>query len=231
MWTCPKCNREFKNKEQDHFCSEAPKTIDEYINIQPLETQEILQKVRETIRIAAPNATEKISWQMPTFWQSENLIHFASFKKHLGIYPGEMTDCPFEDRLQGYHRTKGAIQFPYNKPIDYELIRDITLWRVSCVQEKNAINDKIYEFDAVIKPTEKGVYVEFPYDIRTEFGKGRVKVHATFDGEHYDGSIVNMGVKNPDGTVCYIIGVLKDIRKKIGKQVGDSVRVTIKERE
>jgi len=71
----------------------------------------------------------------------------------------------------------------------------------------------------------------FHYDVRKEFGKGRVKVHATFDGEPYDGSIVNMGIKNTDGSVCYIIGLRKDIREKIGKQPGDTVKVTIKERE
>jgi len=76
-----------------------------------------------------------------------------------------------------------------------------------------------------------GAYVPFPYDVREEFGKGRVKVHATFDGEPYDGSVVNMGVKNPDGSVCYIIGILKDIRAKIGKQPGDTVHVTIRERK
>ena len=70
-----------------------------------------------------------------------------------------------------------------------------------------------------------------PYDIREEFGKGRVKVHATFDGEPYDGSVVNMGVKNEDGSVCYIIGLRKDIRLRIGKQPGDTVYVTIQERE
>jgi len=95
------------------------------------------------------------------------------------------------------------------------------------------MTDRIYKFDAVIKKVfdMDGAYVEFPYDIKTEFGKGRVKVLATFDGEPYDGSIVNMGVKNADGSVCYIIGIRKDIRTKIGKQAGDSVRVTIKERE
>ena len=94
------------------------------------------------------------------------------------------------------------------------------------------MNPKLYEYDAEIKPADKGgAYVEFPYDIRKEFGKGRVKVHATFDGEPYDGSIVNMGVKNPDGSICYILGILKDIRKKIGKQPGDSVHVTVREAE
>ena len=90
---------------------------------------------------------------------------------------------------------------------------------------------KIYEYEAVIQPGDKGgAYVVFPYDIRAEFGKGRIKVRATFDGVYYDGSIVNMGVKNADGSVCYIIGVLKEIRAKIGKQAGDSIKVTIQER-
>ena len=96
------------------------------------------------------------------------------------------------------------------------------------------MNEKVYEYDAVILSSESGkggAYVPFPYDIRTEFGKGRVKVHATFDGEPYDGSVVNMGLKNPDGSVCYVIGILKEIRAKIGNQPGDSVRVTIRERE
>ena len=96
------------------------------------------------------------------------------------------------------------------------------------------MSDKIYEYDAVIKSSEigkGGAYVTFPYDLRTEFGKGRVKIRATFDGEPYDGSIVNMGVKNDDGSVCYIIGILKSIRAKIGKQPGDAVWVTVRERE
>jgi len=94
------------------------------------------------------------------------------------------------------------------------------------------MNPKIYEYDAVIHKVDgiDGAFVTFPYDIRAEFGKGRVKAHATFDGVAYDGSIVNMGVKNDDGSVCYIIGLRKDIRAEIGKQAGESVRVTVKER-
>lgn len=85
------------------------------------------------------------------------------------------------------------------------------------------------KYKAVIKPVPEkgGAYVEFPYDIKKEFGKGRLKVHATFDGEPYDGSIVNMGIKNEDGSVCYIIGIRKDIREKIGRQPGDEIEVTI----
>ena len=94
------------------------------------------------------------------------------------------------------------------------------------------MNEKLFEYEEVIRPADRsGAYVPFPYDIRAEFGKGRVKVRATFDGEPYDGYIVNMGVKNADGSVCYIIGILKEIRSKIKKQPGDAVRVTIRERE
>ena len=91
------------------------------------------------------------------------------------------------------------------------------------------MDDRVYDFEAVIQkvPDIDGAYVAAPFDIKAEFGKGRVKVHATFDGEPYDGSIVNMGVKNPDGSICYILGIRKEIRAKIGKQAGDTVRVTI----
>jgi uncharacterized protein YdhG (YjbR/CyaY superfamily) len=139
MWQCPKCGREFKNTNQDHYCGQI-NTIDEYIADQPDEVQPILQGIRETIRASAPNATEKISWRMPTFWQGENLIHFAAFKKHIGIYPGDLTLVPFEERLVGYRRTKGAIQFPISEPIDHALIADLTAWRLSCVESKGKTN-------------------------------------------------------------------------------------------
>ncbi|MBP5677062.1 MAG: DUF1905 domain-containing protein [Bacteroidales bacterium] len=71
-------------------------------------------------------------------------------------------------------------------------------------------------------------YIVVPIDIRKEYGKGRLKVEATFDGEPYSGSVVNMGVKDADGNVCYIIGITKAIRQKIGKTFGDSVSVEIK---
>ena len=86
---------------------------------------------------------------------------------------------------------------------------------------------KVYEFEAVILkvPDIDGAYIEFPYDVREEFGKGRVKVHATFDGEPYDGSLVRMKTRN------HIVGIRKDIRAKINKQPGDRINVTITERE
>ena len=89
----------------------------------------------------------------------------------------------------------------------------------------------IYEYDAVLRelPDNGGAYVAFPWNVRMEFGRGRVKVHAVFDGVPYDGSIVNMGVRNPDGSVCYVIGVLKSIRQKLGKHDGDTIHVVIRE--
>lgn len=89
------------------------------------------------------------------------------------------------------------------------------------------MNMKVYTFDAEIKkvPDIDGAYIEFPYDVREEFGKGRVKVRATFDDVSYDGSLVRMG------TSGHIIGIRKDIRQQIGKQPGDIIKVTIKERE
>ena len=92
---------------------------------------------------------------------------------------------------------------------------------------------RTYEYYTTIKkvPDIDGAYIEFPYDLRKEFGKGRVKVYAEFDGESYAGSIVNMGVKNTDGTICYIIGIKKEIRKKINKNFGDKIKVKIWERE
>lgn len=134
MWTCPKCGREFINTEQEHFCSDVS-TIDGYISAQALEVQPILQSIRETIRATAPGAVEKIAWQMPTFWQGENLVHFAAFKKHIGLYPGGEAVGVFGERLTGYKTSKGAIQFPLERPVDHELIADIVRWRVKQVEQ------------------------------------------------------------------------------------------------
>ena len=93
-------------------------------------------------------------------------------------------------------------------------------------QRRFEYNDIIHEV-----PDSGGAYVIFPWNIREEFGMGRVKVHAEFDGIPYDGSIVNMGVKDENGNVCYIIGLLKSVRKQLNKGEGDSVHVVIRERE
>jgi len=102
--------------------------IDQYISDQREDIQPILHQVRETLRSALPEADERISWRMPTYWKDKNIIHFAAFKNHLGIYPGDKAILNFQDRLLDYPFSKGAIQFPYDRPIPLDLIRDIALW-------------------------------------------------------------------------------------------------------
>ena len=109
----------------------AELTIDGYIAQFPEEVQAILRNVRATIRENAPDATEKISYGMPCYWKGGALIYFAAMKNHLGIYPANSGVAAFADRLAGYKTSKGAIQFPWGKPIPYDLIAEITRFRVS----------------------------------------------------------------------------------------------------
>lgn len=101
----------------------------------------------------------------------------------------------------------------------------LTIYR-KVSEQRGVMNEKCYQFEAVIQkvPDIDGAYIDFPFDVKKEFGKGRVPVHATFDGEPYDGSLVRMG------TPGHIIGIRKDIRAKIAKQPGDRIFVTIQER-
>jgi uncharacterized protein YdhG (YjbR/CyaY superfamily) len=111
-------------------------TIDEYIALFSDDIQRILKKVRETIRREAPLAQEKISYRMPTFYQGENLIHFAAMKHHIGLYPGAEAVAVFAPRLTKYKTSKGAIQFPLSEPVPYELIAEITRFRVKAAAGK-----------------------------------------------------------------------------------------------
>ncbi len=231
-----KSNRNTKSNPGSQEENPVYTNFEEYFALFPEDVREILEKIRKTIRGVAPEATEKISWQMPTFWQKENLIHFAAMKNHIGIYPGAMGVQVFADKLTGYKTSKGAIQLPLSQPIPYELIEEITRYRVKEAtgarevkgndSSEAALSEELCEFEAVIKkvPDIDGAYVEIPFDVKERYGKGRVPVHATFDGEPYDGSLVKM--KTP----CHILGIRKEIREKIGKQPGDTVKVTLKER-
>ena len=112
-------------------------TVDEYVALFPAEMQDMLQKLRETIREAAPGAQEKISWQMPTYHLKQNLVHFAVNKNHIGFYPSPSGVEAFADRLAGYKTIKGGIQFPLSEPIPYQLIGDITRFRVKEASDAN----------------------------------------------------------------------------------------------
>lgn len=127
MWTCPSCGRSFKNTNQDHYCVRL-ETIDEYIAAQPEERRGYLAKMREVIAAALPEAQEKLSWQMPTYWKKHNIIQFAAFQKHIGLYPGPAAVEFFADELKEYKTSKGAIQLPYAKPLPEELVGRIARW-------------------------------------------------------------------------------------------------------
>ncbi len=106
------------------------KTIDEYIRDFPLEVQEILQRIRVTIQKTAPDATEAMSYQIPTFKLNGNLVHFAAFKNHIGFFPTSSGVAAFKKELGSYATSKGTIQFPIDKSIPYDLVKKITEYRV-----------------------------------------------------------------------------------------------------
>ncbi|MCI8664339.1 MAG: hypothetical protein HFG69_13985 [Hungatella sp.] len=128
MWQCPKCKRTFKHTNQDHYCGDAPRTIEEYIERQPEYARPYLRQINEAIRSAIPEAKEKISWSMPTYRKNHNLIHFAAFKKHIGLYPGAEAVEAFADKLKDFKTSKGTIQLPYDKPLPLDLIVQIAKW-------------------------------------------------------------------------------------------------------
>ena len=100
-WKCAKCGREFSRQNQDHYC------------VKPH---------------ALPEAEERISWSMPTYWKGRNIIHFAASKKHLGLYPGDEATTVFAEELSGWNVSKGTIRIPYDQPLPAELIERIAKW-------------------------------------------------------------------------------------------------------
>ncbi len=137
MWECPKCGRAFKKTNQDHYCGPAPASIEEYIERQPEEAQPYLRQINNALKAALPDAVEKISWSMPTYWKNRNLIQFSAFKNNNGLYPGPEAVEAFAGRLQEYKTSKGAVQFPYDKPLPLELIAEIAKW---CEKRHNTVS-------------------------------------------------------------------------------------------
>ena len=105
-------------------------TIDEYIALFPADIRDRLEAIRSAIHDAAPEAAEKISYQMPTFHQQGNVVHFAAFTNHIGFFPGASGVAAFANRLTAYKTSKGTIQFPNKQPLPLELVKEITRWRV-----------------------------------------------------------------------------------------------------
>ena len=108
----------------------SPASIDEYIASFPQDVQRILQKLRTTIRVAAPAAEETIKYQIPTFTMGRNLIHFAAYKNHIGVYPAPSGIQKFKKELSVYGAGKGTLKFPLDQPIPYDLITRLVKFRV-----------------------------------------------------------------------------------------------------
>jgi uncharacterized protein YdhG (YjbR/CyaY superfamily) len=114
-----------------------PTTIDEYIAAFPEDVQHMLQQIRDTIQQTAPNATEKISYGMPTFFLNGNLIHFAGYKNHIGVYPTPGGIDEFKEELSRYKGAKGSVQFPLDKPMPLDLIARMTKFRMEKLLNKD----------------------------------------------------------------------------------------------
>lgn len=121
----------------------TPKNIDAYITGFPTEVQKILKKIRTTIRKAAPDAEEKISYQMPSFTlQGSYLVHFAAYKKHIGLYPAPRGIEQFKKALSVYEGAKSTVRFPLDEPIPFDLITQIVKFRMKKILEKAAAKGK-----------------------------------------------------------------------------------------
>jgi uncharacterized protein YdhG (YjbR/CyaY superfamily) len=118
------------------------KSIDEYIAKFPADIQILLEQMRSTIRKAAPDASEKISYQMPTFFLKGNLVHFAALKNHIGFYPTPSAIVKYEKELKEYISTKGAVQFPLGKPLPLKLVTKMVEFRVEENLKKAALKAK-----------------------------------------------------------------------------------------
>jgi len=119
-----------------------PRNIDEYIAGFPKDVQETLEKIRMTIRKAAPDAEETISYQMPTFTLGGNRVHFAAYKKHIGLYPAPRGIEKFKKELSAYEGSKGTVRFPLDKPIPFALISKIVKFRVKDNVDRAAARKK-----------------------------------------------------------------------------------------
>src|SRR5687768_2383582 len=135
----PRCYYcQFRTFTKKNMKSSPAQTIDEYISGFPKDIQKVLKEIRETIRSAAPDAEETISYAIPTFKLNGNLVHFAAFKNHIGFYPAPSGIEAFKKELSGYEGAKGSVQFPLDAPMPFALITRIVKFRVKENMEKGA---------------------------------------------------------------------------------------------
>ena len=128
MWTCPSCGREFKRTNQDHYCGKAPVSVDEYILRQNESIQPTLDRLKNTIDNAIPDAAETIAWSMPSWKKNGYIIQFAVSTKHISVYVGEEAVAHFSEMLKEFDIHKGGIRFKLDEELPFSLISDIAKW-------------------------------------------------------------------------------------------------------
>ena len=166
MWKCPKCGRSFKNENQSHYCGRAPESVEEYILAQDVNVRSCLQRVRETLISSLPDATEKISWSMPTYWKGYNIIHFAANKNHIGLYPGPEAVAFFTEKLD-----KGLLDFGVlcekPNPAKYEYIKfpESDIWGVVMPSDDPLSKKDSITFDDLLGLSIFASEQSFRYDL------------------------------------------------------------------
>jgi len=133
MWICPKCKREFKRTNQGHYCGNAPKTVDEYIELQQPETREHITELRNIIHSSVPELTERIAWSMPFFEKGNGSISFAVCKNHISLYLDDSIIDVVKIQLSDFVIKKNAVYLPYNKALPTEIITNAVR---QCFEEK-----------------------------------------------------------------------------------------------
>lgn len=131
MWTCPKCGREFKRANQGHYCGEAPKTVLEYIDSQPIEKRVHLTEMMIILQNSVPGVNERILWSMPYYEKDGKSISFSACKKHVSFYAGSEAIEKFALELSGFDAKKNAVYFPYDRALPAKLIENIAKWCLS----------------------------------------------------------------------------------------------------
>ena len=131
MWTCPKCGRELKRANQGHYCGEAPKTVLEYIDSQPIEKRAHLTEMMIILQNSVPGVNERILWSMPYYEKEGKSISFSACKKHVSFYAGSEAIEKFALELSGFDAKKNAVYFPYDRALPAKLIENIAKWCLS----------------------------------------------------------------------------------------------------
>ena len=125
MWICPKCGREFKRTNQDHYCGKAPESVDEYIARQSPEACAHLTELRSLLRRSVPGVTEQIAWSMPRYKKDGHDLSFAACKKHVSFYVDAEILERFRPQLSGYVIRKNALYLPYDLPLPLEVLEEV----------------------------------------------------------------------------------------------------------